>query len=344
MKYRELASIDIAAGVISTAIAIVVALRGGAFWALVVRPVIVSIVMAVGVWFSCRWVPGPPVFTKGVGEMLKFGLHWIGFTATDFIGSFADRVIIGRVNGAAQLGFYQKACLFYDNSLDLVTTPLHPVAMTGLSKLRNNREELWKSWSKALSTLSFFSMPAFALLAVTSRDLIVLGLGVKWTEASILLSIFALRGIPEVVQRTCGWLHIAAGRADRFMRWGIVANSVQLLALFLGLPFGMKGVAWAFVAATYLLFLPAVAYAGKPLQIGVWKVVSAVGFQTVGALTAVIVGFLLRETVLVQAEIVVRILTLIFVSVTVYAITVLGIFRVRTPLAVGRSILRAYAA
>jgi PST family polysaccharide transporter len=125
MKYRELAVIDIAASVISTAIAIVMALRGWAYWGLVFRPVLVSIVTALGVWWNCRWIPGRPVFTRGVKEMLKFGLHWIGFTASDFIGSFADRVAIGRVSGAADLGFYQKACLVYDNSVDLMTTPLH---------------------------------------------------------------------------------------------------------------------------------------------------------------------------------------------------------------------------
>jgi polysaccharide transporter, PST family len=124
---------------------------------------------------------------------------------------------------------------------------------------------------------------------------------------------------------------------------GIIANSTQLLALFAGLPFGVKGVAWAFVVATYLLFLPALAYAGRPLQIGIWKVISVVGSQTIGALAGVAVGLVLRETVLVQTEIIARILTLVLVCAAVYLITVLGIFRVRTPLAVGRSILRAYA-
>jgi PST family polysaccharide transporter len=341
MMYQELAVIEIGASVISTAIAIAMALKGAAYWALVVRPVTVSVVTAVGVWWKCRWVPGRPALTTGVKEMVKFGLHWIGFSGSDFVGKFADRVAIGHVSGAIALGYYQKACLVYDNCLDLVITPLQSVAMAGLSKLRNNPEGLWNSWSKALSTVAFFAMPAFGLLAVISQDVIVLALGEKWVNASILLSIFALRGIPHVVQRTCGWLHNAAGRADRFMRWGVISSVAQLLALFVGLPFGMIGVAWSFVLCTYLLFLPAIAYSGWPLGIGVGKVVAVVGPQTLGALGAVALGFLLRDTVFAHTSMVLRTILLMISYSAAYAIIVLGFFRVRTPLRVGRSVLKA---
>jgi PST family polysaccharide transporter len=344
MMYRELAIVDIGASVISTALAIAMACKGWAYWALVLRPVTVSAVTAAGVWWKCRWLPGRPAFTIGVKDMLKFGLHWIGFSGSDFAGKFADRIAIGHTSGPAGLGYYQKACLVYDNCLDLVITPLQSVAMVGLSKLRNNREALWNSWSKALSTVAFFAMPAFGILAVTSRDLIVLALGEKWINASILLSIFALRGIPHVVQRTCGWLHNAAGQADRFMRWGVISSLAQLIALFLGLPFGTMGVAWALVLSTYALFLPAIAYSGWPLGIRVRQVVAVVGPQTLGALTAVAIGLVLRATVFASIPMILRTILLVISYSAAYAVIVLGLFGVRTPLQVGRSVFRACVA
>jgi polysaccharide transporter, PST family len=344
MMYQELAVVEIGASVISTVIAVAMAFKGWAYWALVLRPVTVSTITAVGVWWKCRWLPGRPAFTTGVKEMVKFGLHWVGFSGSDFAGKFADRIAIGHASGALDLGYYQKACLVYDNCLDLVITPLQSVAMAGLSKLRSNPEALWNSWSKALSTVAFFAMPAFGILAVTSQDIIVLALGEKWTSASILLSIFALRGIPHVVQRTCGWLHNAAGRADRFMRWGVISSLVQLLALFLGLPFGMMGVAWAFVVSTYVLFLPAIAYSGGPLGIRVGKVLAVVGPQTLGALAAVAVGLVLRATIFAHTPMTLRTILLVISYSAAYAVIVLGVFRVRTPLQVGRSVLRACVA
>ena len=344
MMYRDLAMIDIISNVVATGVAIGMAFRGWAYWSLVLRPVIISVVTTFCVWWKCRWLPGRPAFTNGVKEMLKFGLHWIGFSGIDFAGKFGDRIAIGYAGGALGLGYYQKACLAYDNCLDLVTTPLHAVAAVGLSKLRDNLEELWRSWSKALSTLAFFAMPAFGILAVTSRDVVVLALGQKWAPASILLSVLALRGIPHVIDRTVGWLHTAAGRADRFMRWGLVSTIAQLVALFAGLPFGTMGVACSYVVCTYLLFLPAIAYSGAPFGIGVGKVLQAVGPQMIGALVATALGFLLRNTVFAETSMVLRTIYLVASYSVVYLLIVVGLFRVRTPLQVGRSVIQSYAA
>ena len=343
MMYRDLAMIDIIGNVVATGIAIAMAFRGWAYWSLVIRPVIVSVVTTFCVWWKCRWLPGRPAFTKGVKEMLKFGLHWIGFSGIDFLGKFGDRIAIGYASGALGLGYYQKACLAYDNCLDLMTTPLHTVAAVGLSKLRGNLEELWRSWSKALSTLAFFAMPAFGILAVTSRDVVVLALGQKWAPASILLSVLALRGIPHVIDRTVGWLHTAAGRADRFMRWGLISTIAQLVALFVGLPFGTMGVACSYVVCTYILFLPAIAYSGAPFGIGVKKVLQVIGPQMIGALAATALGFLLRNTVFAETPMVLRTIYLVVSYSVVYLLIVVGLFGVRTPFQVGRSVIQSYA-
>ena len=61
-----------------------------------------------------------------------------------------------------------------------------------------------------------------------------------------------------------GWLHVAAGRADRWMRWGVYSAIVQLLALAVGLPFGVTGVAVAYAIAMFGLFVPALVYSGRP--------------------------------------------------------------------------------
>ena len=342
MMYRDLALIDVVAGVVGTSVAIGMAAAGWGYWSLAFRSLIIYTVVAAGVWWRCPWIPGRPHFSSDVRSMIKFGLHCLGYTGADFAGKFADRVAIGRMSGPLDLGFYQKACFLYENSLDLMTGPLRVVAMSGLSKLRGNTDVLWKSWSRALSAVAFLSMPAFGLLVITSQDMIVLFLGEKWRSASVLLSIFALAGIPEVIRRTCGWLHNAAGRSDRFMKWGVFASIVQILALFIGLPFGVQGIAWALVASAYLLFLPAIAYSGQPFQIGVWSVVKVVGPQMVGALLAVVLGLWLRTT-LESAQVFLRIGILSFAYASVYLVIVLGVFRLREPLQVGRSLVKAFA-
>src|SRR5262249_49367744 len=153
-------------------------------------------------------------------------------------------------------------------------------------------EALKRSWAAALSLATFISAGLFAVLAVTGQDFVVLLLGEKWAPAGPLLSVFAVRGIAHSVERTLGWLHVAAGRSDRWMRWGLFSAVCQLIALAAGLPFGPIGVAISYTIATFGLFVPALAYAGQPVGIGAKDVLQAVGPQTAAALITVAFGFM----------------------------------------------------
>jgi PST family polysaccharide transporter len=342
MKFRELAIIDVIANVISALMAIVMAFYGFGYWALVLRPIFANSFLAAGVWIRCRWVPVRPTMTPGVKEMLKFGGNLTGFTMADFAGRSSDRVAIGYRVGPAGLGHYTNALLVYDNMIDVVVAPLHGVAVASLSKLRGDLKELQRLWAKGLSTLTFYSMPTFGILAVTSQDLIVLLLGAKWKNSGVLLSIIALRGIPHVMERTLGWLHVTAGRTDRWMRWGLFALAAQGVALLCGLPFGPVGVACANVTCMFLLFVPAVAYAGRPLEIGARDVIRVVGRQLVGSIVCVGVGFLLRFTVLASMPGMLRIVVLGLVYAALYLVIVAGILGVRTPLKTAGSLVRDF--
>jgi PST family polysaccharide transporter len=232
----------------------------------------------------------------------------------------------------------------YDNLLDVLVFPLHGVAVASLSKLRDDANQLRRAWGKAVTTVAFYAMPAFGLLAVTSRDVIVMLLGAKWASAGLLLSVLALRGIPHCVERTLGWLHVTAGRTDRWARWGIFAACVQFCALLCGLPFGPTGVAVAYTSAMFALFVPALAYAGRPLAIGATDVIRAVWRQLVGALTAVAVGVLLRFTILANTAPIARTAMLGIVYLTVYLAIVIGILRVLAPIRTMRTLVRGQLA
>jgi PST family polysaccharide transporter len=342
MKFNELGVIEVIANLMSVVLAVTAAYHGFHYWALVIRPIAMNLFTAIGVWVRCNWLPRKPVMNKAVKDMVVFGLHTAGFSFMDFVGGSCDRVAIGYRSGPTTLGYYQNAVFVYSNMLDVMVYPLHSVAVSSLSKVRENLKELRRLWSKALSTLAFYSMPIFGIVAITSQDLIVLLLGSKWSRAGFLLSILALRGIPHTVERTMGWLHVAAGRTDRWMRYGVAAAIGQVIALFAGLPWGTTGVAVAYVIYKFIIFVPAIAYAGKPLGIGAKDVVKVVWSQTTGALIAAACGFVLRYTLLTHFPGIARIAVLIVAYLAVYFITVVGWFRRRMPVRVVLELARGY--
>ncbi len=340
LMFQKIALIEVAANVLGAAIAIGMAFSGSGYWAIVFRPLASACITLVLIWFNCRWVPGLPVFSKEVKETVGFGLNITGFTITDYLARAADRVGLGYTVGARELGLYHNASTVYENALSVVTLPLHSVAVATLSKLRDNLEELRRAWSTALSSLAFFAMLAFVILAVIGPDLIVVLLGDKWAGAGVLLTLLALRGPAQVVERTLGWLHVAAGRADRWMRWGVVSCVVQVTAILCGLPFGAIGVATSYTICMYILFVPAIVYAGQPLQIGLLHLMRAIGPQLIGALVSAAAGFTLRMYYLSDSPPFQRMATLIVTCGIGYMIVTVGVFRMTKPIEVANRLLR----
>jgi PST family polysaccharide transporter len=340
LMFRDLALIELGANLVSALVAIVMALLGYRYWALVGRLISTPLLSGIGIWSKCRWLPGKPMLTAEIKDILKFGLNITGFTMAEYAARSGDRVVIGYRAGATIVGQYQNALLVYDNLAGILVQPLHPVAVASLGKLRGDPAELRTAWAKALSTLAFYAMPAFGLLAVSSRDLIVIVLGAKWASAGVLLSVLALRGIPHSIERTAGWLHVTAGRTDRWMRWGIFAAAAQLVALMCGAPFGPMGVAVAYVVPMFALFVPALVYAGRPLGISRRDVINVLWRQLVGAMAAVGIGFLLRSTLLADTAPLTRTTLLIVTYVFSYSLVVVGMFGIRSPLSTARLLIR----
>jgi PST family polysaccharide transporter len=332
MQFRRIAIIDISANVVGSVVSIAMAFTDWGYWSLVAKPVVTSGLSAVGVWLSCPWVPGRPRLTPAVKELVGFGMGVTGFTMTDYIAKSADRLAIGYFYGAGPLGYFQNAFNVYNNVLSILTDPLHNIAVSSLSKLRNNVEELKRSWTTALSSLTFFSAAIFSVLAVTAQDFVVILLGEKWAPAGPLLCIFAVRGIAHSVERTLGWIHVAIGRADRWMRWGCFSAGCQLVALAAGLPFGLVGIATAYAVVMFGLFVPALVYAGRPIGIGRKEVLQAAGPQTLVGLVTVAVGFLAQQALLADFSPLMRFVVSVPICLTVYFTLVVGVFRVTGPL------------
>jgi len=340
MQFGKIGQIQFLGTLAGTAAAVVVAIFGYGYWALVVRPIVTSFCVVFGAWSACRWRPGAPVFDDEVKSMVRFGLHVVGFTVAYTLSRAVDRIALGLFYRPDQVGYYQNAMNLYENSIYSGLNQMHVVGSAALSKLQSNPAALRQKYETALSMLAFFVMPAAAILSVTAEDLTVILLGEKWRASGALLSIIALRGISHAVEGSQGWLHLSLGRADRWQKWGIVSLVVQAAAVLAGLPFGPTGVAVAVVAGCSLIALPSVTYAGRPIGIGADVVIRAVGPQLVGAIATAAAGWWLQAGLLVDYSGFIRIFVSGCFCTCIYLAVVVGLFRRSEPLRVAGAIVQ----
>lgn len=338
MQFAKIAEIQILSNLTGIAIAIFMAICGYGYWALVFRSIVSSLCIAIGAWLACGWRPKFPVLDQEVKSMVAFGLQVVTFSVTYSVARAVDVISLGLFYAPAQVGYYQNAMTFYNNSIEQVISQVHTVGSAALSRLQSNPVALAQKYEAALSALAFFVMPAAAIMSVTAQDLTVLLLGEKWQPAGLLLSIIALRGIFHVVEGSQGWLHLSIGRPDRWRNWGIVSVVLRAVTIFGALPFGAIGVAVSFVMISTLLAVPSISYAGRPIGIGAVVVIRAVGPQLIGAITIAAGGWWI-QTALTDCSAFVRVFLSITICILFYLIIVVGLFRLTGPIRIARTVV-----
>ena len=291
MEFGKVAGCDIAATLASLSIAIVLAYRGWGYWALVARWVTAPVVLAAGGWLMCAWRPGPPAKGTDVRPMLKYAFSTYGNFVLFYFSKTADKVLVGRFLGSQALGAYDRAFQLSAMLPSQLAVPLNSVAMPAFSRLARDPARFRHTFLTLLSILAFVCMPLSAIVTLTGRELIRLLLGPQWESAGQILPVFGLSTGLMLMYFTHGWLHLSLGTPDRWLRWAGMAFVVTIGLLMAGLPFGPLGVAAAYSASLYILTVPAIWYAGRPVELKVSAIVGGAWKFFVAALGAGLLGW-----------------------------------------------------
>jgi len=139
---------------------------------------------------------------------------------------------------------------------------------------------------RALGLMALVGMGLGADLTLVGRDLVLFLLGPKWMESGRLFTLFGPGIGVMLLYFTHVWIHLSIGRADRWFRWGLVDLLVTSVALLTGLRWGAEGIALAWVASYWIITLPALWYAGKPIGLGGVAILAAVWRQMLASLLA----------------------------------------------------------
>jgi O-antigen/teichoic acid export membrane protein len=123
-------------------------------------------------------------------------------------------------------------------------------------------------------------------LTLVGKDVIRLLLGPGWGPAGRIFTFFGPGIGIMLLYGTHGWIHLSIGRADRWLRWGIIEVVVTGLLFLGGLHWGPEGIAVAWTASFWILTFPALWYAGKPIGLSLGPMIAAVWKYIVASLLA----------------------------------------------------------
>jgi O-antigen/teichoic acid export membrane protein len=276
MRFSATSLNDIISRVAYVLTAICCACLGWRYWALVAGAIVQPIVVCVGAWILCPWIPGLPRKVQGTGKMVRYAINVYGRFSLNYGTGNVDNLLVGWHFGAQALGFYKKAFdLFILPSCQLLS-PILAVVVTTLSRKNKDIDQYKRYFLKGLGLVAFVGMAASADLTLIGPDLVRLLLGPKWGESGRIFRYFAPGvGIMLVYQTQC-WIHLSIGTAGRWLRWTLIELTVTLMLFLLALRWGPAGIAGAWTGSFCIMAIPAFWYAGKPIGLQVTSVLGSI--------------------------------------------------------------------
>ncbi len=334
MRFGAVSTNDLVARTVAIGVSVLLAWYGWRYWALVGGVVAIPLVTSIGAWILCPWIPGRPTRVTETESMVRFAINVYSRFSVNYCARNLDSFLVGWRFNAQSLGFYKKAYDLFALTAGQIVSPLTNVAVSALSRVRQNPVEYRRYLLNALGTVAFIAMGVGANLTLVGKDVILVLLGPNWGTSGRVFTYFGLGIGIMVIYATHGWIHLSIGRADRWLRWGIVEFGITASLFLIALPWGPIGIAVAWSTSFWILTIPALWYAGKPIEIPIASIIKAlwkyvVAAAAAGGMSAVVFGSTLGSQTTTSALI--RIITVSVQFGAFYLVTVTLLHRSLLP-------------
>src|SRR5688572_25208307 len=254
LAFRQLAARSFVAQLLSGALAIYLAFTGWGVWALVGHGLGEAVFGVIMLWSVPGWRPGFAVRWKAFRELFAFGASIMGFKLLNLTSQRIDHLLVGSLLGPAALGFYGAAWRVFHALGKLLTSVMNRVAFPVFARLQGDPERLRRAFYEATQLTSLVTFPAFLGLAALAPDLLPFAFGEKWAASVPVMEVLAFVGILQSLTHFNGSLIKGAGKPAWRLGIASIQASVNVAAVWVGVRYGITGVAVAITAAGFALF------------------------------------------------------------------------------------------
>ena len=254
MEFKLQARVNILASIASASAALGGALAGLGVWTLVLAPLVLFGVRAVGMTIAAKSLIWPSFDFRGSGSLARYGgvmavgqLFW-------FAQSQADVFIAGRHFTPHMLGIYSEALFLTQVFVSKIVPPLNEVAFSAYARIQHDRAAVAAAFARSVRIVMVAALPFYFGLAATAEPLVLTVLGEKWRETVPVVHLLALAmpfmTLQVLLQPACD----AQGKPGIGVRNGAFGAVVLAIGFLIGVHWGAPGLATAWICA-YPLYL-----------------------------------------------------------------------------------------
>ncbi|WP_128547081.1 MOP flippase family protein [Larkinella soli] len=255
LRFKAVAVIDIIGTFVSTSVAIFLAYQGFEELSLMYGQLAMQVVKTILLIVSGYGLFRPVLHfdLKIIKEHLRFGMYNVGDGLIGFIQANSDNVVVGGTLGVKLLGYYTLASQLAVFPIQRLNPIVLQVAYPMLAKMKENEEELKKSYIQILDLISYINLPLLAGLYITADSIVPLFYGPGWETTIDLIRIFVFVSFFTCLSHPLFTLAFSKGKPNLLFYLNLVTLVIKVPLLYVfAKNWGLTGIAMAFLTATVI--------------------------------------------------------------------------------------------
>jgi PST family polysaccharide transporter len=301
LNFKKTAIADICAAFVSGTISIILAINNYGAWSLVFGGLINSFISGLILWRINPWRPSSKFSISHFKELFSFGGHVMGSNILNYVDTNVDYLVVGKMIGAAALGYYTLAYNLITFPLQKISKIVTSVTFPAFSKIQDDNQKLKDAYLKVVQYISLITFPMIAGLFIVAPEFIVVIYGSKWVSMILPLQLLCPAGALKSVGTTVGSIILSKGRADIQFKWNICTAIVLTIAVIIGVNYGIAGVAAMISIVTVLLFLIIQNIANKLIGLSMSSYLMAIYPAIIGSITLIIAVEVLKKILIIYS-------------------------------------------
>lgn len=276
LRFKALAVVEVMMATANALVGVTLAWVTGSYWALFAASAASTLSGLVASWIISGWRPVRPSFDGQFREIFLFGSGVSGFNIVNYFARNADNLLIGRVYGSEELGYYDRAYKLLLFPIQQIQGPLGRVMLPLLSRLQNEPERYRKAYVECITLMMLASHPGLVFLIVFAEDVFLMLFGPHWLPAAPIFQWLGVCGLQQVMTSTVGWLYLSQGRGGGYFKIGLFNALVSVASFGIGIYWGALGVAAAYTIGSFTILMPATWWAtGREGPVSARNLISA---------------------------------------------------------------------
>lgn len=215
-QFKTIAFRNISSNILSLLVAVLFAYGGYGVYSLIISTLTYALVLNAWNFISGMKVQKVIFYCnpRSVVQLLKIGIFQTGTRILDFLSNKIDVMIIGKLLGTETLGMYDLSKNLVNTLVDLVRTVVSKVALPILSNSNDNDEAVRSRFLIMTKVVAYISIPIGVVIAIFSKEILWIVYGEAYTDASIIVTLFAFVSIFNSICSFYDMLGVAKGRTD----------------------------------------------------------------------------------------------------------------------------------